>query len=536
MSPAAVVVPILWGGRVYAADHTLDSSVPGRLGAIAISLAWVAVAAIAWGQGSLPARGQGDAPPGAQPLTPSTPLGSERQIVAGVEILGVPPQRQQEVQKHLHSRKDREFDPETVQGDVRRLHASGLFREVKTFTRQTDGGIVLIYQVFERPRIRSVKHLGNRGIPEKKLNKEHGLKRGDPLSAFATENGRRVIEELYHRSGFPKATVSILEGNQPGDQNVIFVINEGQLQRISKVEFEGNTIVGDDRLETQIDSRPGYFWYFFRGKVDREKIDHDVQKLTAYYRSLGYFSARIGRELVFDDSAKWLTIKFIIDEGPRYTVRNVVIDGVTKFRPEPLLGFLKLKRGQKYNQEDMNRDVNLLVDLYGSQGYVFADIQPDLRFHLEPGELDLVYHVKEGDVFHVGNINVHIKGDFPHTRETVILNRLSLRHGDLIDMRKVKEDERRLMRSQVFITSLADGEPPRIVVKPPSLDSIRSLAARRSPEMTVRAQNPEEAAPPAAAAHSSLPPAAEPSIYAQFDTEPPPPARMLPATLTMPPR
>ena len=488
---------------------------PRRLGSVAILLAWVAIAAIVWSQDPLPAWGQTDVPPGAQPLTPSTPLASERQIVAGVEILGVPPEHQQEVQKHLHSRKDRDFDPQTVQGDVQRLHNSGLYREVKVFTRQTDGGVVLIYRVAERPRIRKVKHLGNRGISEKKLNKEHGLKEGDPLSAFATENARRVIEEFYHRSGYPKATVSILEGDLPGDQNAIFVINEGHLQRIWDVQFEGNTIVGDERLKTQIESKPGYFWYFIRGKVDRAKIDQDLQKLTAYYRSLGYFSARIGRELVFDDSGRWLTIKFIIDEGPRYTVRNVVIDGVTKFRPEPLLGYLKLKRGQKFNQEEMNRDVNLLVDLYGSQGYVFADIQPDLRFHLEPGELDLVYHIKEGEVFHVGDINVHIKGDFPHTRETVILNRLSLRHGDLVDMREVRNSERRLKASQLFVVNPTEGNPPKIDVKPPSFNTVRTLAARRAPEMTVRAQNPDE---------TPLPPADEPSIYAPFAMEPSPPA------------
>ncbi len=459
------------------------------------------------------------APPGAQPLTPSTPPSSQRQIVAAVEILGVPADRQQEVQKHLHTKQDRDFDPEEVQGDVRRLHGSGLYRDVKTFKRDTEHGVVIIYQLFERPRIRDIKHLGNRDISDKTLFKEHGLKKGDPLSAITTENARRVIEELYHRSGNPKATVTILEGDQAGDQKVIFVINEGQLQRISKVEFEGNRIANDDRLETQIESRPGFLWYFFRGKVDREKIDQDVQKLTAYYRSLGFFSARVGRELVFDDSGQWLTIKFVIDEGPRYVVRNVTIEGLTKFRTEPLLANMRLKRGEFYSQEDMLRDQALLTDLYGSIGHAFADIEPQPRFLEEPGELDLVYQVKEGDVFHVGNINVHIKGDFPHTRETVILNRLSLRHGDLVDMREIRNSERRLKASQLFIANPTEGDPPRIVVKPPSLDSIRTLASRRAPEVTVRAQNPEEPV-----AQESPPPMVPPrSIYDDPPLSAPPP-------------
>ena len=42
-------------------------------------------------------------------------------------------------------------------------------------------------------------------------------------------------------------------------------------------------------LKTKIQSKPGYFWYFFGGKVDRAKIDGDVQTLTAYYRVAGLF-------------------------------------------------------------------------------------------------------------------------------------------------------------------------------------------------------------------------------------------------------
>lgn len=79
--------------------------------------------------------------------------------------------------------------------------------------------------------------------------------------------------------------------------------------------FEGNTISSDGVLKTQ--SKPGYFYYLFGGKVDRNKIDADVQTLTAYYRDLGYFRARISRTLDYDEEGKWLALKFIIDEGPR---------------------------------------------------------------------------------------------------------------------------------------------------------------------------------------------------------------------------
>ena len=425
------------------------------------------------------------------PTPPPVPV-QPRQVVVDVQIVGNSVTKDIELQRHIQVLKDRDFDPELVQADVRRLVQTGLFKDVRTYTREVPGGVIVIYEVFERPRIGQIRHLGNRGFSDKKLNKEHGLKPGDSINAYTSEEARRKIEDLYHKGGYPNASVTLLEGDKPGDKNVVFLINEGQLERISSVIFEGNRISTDARLKTQIESKPGYGWYLFGGKVDRSKIDADVEKLTAYYRSLGYFRARIGRELIFDNAGKWLTIKFIIDEGPRYVVRNVSVEGNIKFASAPLLNFLELKSGEYFNQAEMNKDLTTLIDLYGSQGHVFADVQADPRFLEEPGQMDVIYRVKEGDVFSVGQIHVHIAGEFPHTRETVVLNRAgNLRPGDLLDTRAIRDWERRLKASQLFEANPATGEPPRVVVRPPELNAV-GLAASGNGPGTIRGQSPDD--------------------------------------------
>jgi outer membrane protein insertion porin family len=455
-----------------------------------------------------PGIGVSSTAPNLPPVPTAPQADGPRQLVVDVQIVGNRSTKEHEIQKHIQSRRDREFDSETVQADHRRLLQTGLFRDVTTKTQQVPGGVIVIFEVAERPRINYLRHLGNRGLSEKALIKEHGMKQGDPLNAFSTEEGRRKIEELYHRSGFPNATVSILEGNRKEDQGVVYVINEGQLERIEKVVFEGNTIATASRLRTQIESKPGYFWYFFGGKLDREKLDADVQKLTAYYRSLGFFRARIGRELEFDDAGKWVTVKYIIDEGPRYVIRNVSVEGNTKFASDPLLGQMQLKSGQFYNQGAMNRDLNTLVDLYGSQGHVFADVQADPRFLEEPGQLDLVYRIKEGDVFRVGEINVHIAGESPHTRQTVILNRLGLAVGDILDTRKIRDAERRLKSSQLFEVDPQIGEPPRIAIRPPDYSAVEGLAEGPRDGGTLRGQSPDERIPASGTAVRPAPPTA----------------------------
>lgn len=457
----------------------------------------------AWGQYAPPERllpptlpgmaSGGVAPQPAVAGPPGGPASADTgQMVVDVIVRGQQTLKDHEIHKYIHTRKDREFDPDLVQADVRRLVTSGLFKEVKPLTQQTPSGVVVIFEVVERPRIGQIKFLGNRGFSDKKLLKEIGVKAGDPLNTYMAQEARRKLEEFYHRGGYPQATVSIFEGDRPGDRDLVFLINEGQLERLASVMFEGNQSAPASVLKTKIQSKPGYLWYLFRGKVDREKIDADVQALTAYYRSLGYFQARVSRVLEYDDSGKWLHLKFIIDEGPRYQVRNVALEGVTKFDTQKLLQFLELKAGEYFSQVESNKDLNTLTDLYGSQGHVFADVQADLRFLEEPGQLDVVYRVKEGQVFKVGEINVHIAGEFPRTRQTVVLNRVSLRPGDIIDTREVRNSERRLKASQLFAGTQNDGEPPRIVVRPPELSTL-NVAASEQPRAAVRGQEPEPA-------------------------------------------
>jgi outer membrane protein insertion porin family len=234
--------------------------------------------------------------------------------------------------------------------------------------------------------------------------------------------------------------------------------------------------------------------------------------LTAYYRGLGYFHAKVGRELEYDSSGKWLTLTFIINEGPRYRLRDVSFLGNVVFDDAKLEDLTGLERGQFFNQPQMNADVRALRDLYGSKGYVYADIQAEPRFLEEPGVLDLVYNISEGDQYRVGEITVNIQGDNPHTRQSVVLNRRGrLQPGDIVDVRAVRGWEDRLKRSQLFAFEPHLGVVPQVKIVPPKFgDPVPATATRptrgtqRLP--TVRGQNPESAAgPPAAGADTHTP-------------------------------
>ena len=212
--------------------------------------------------------------------------------------------------------------------------------------------------------------------------------------------------------------------------------------------------------------------------------------MISYYRGLGYFKAEINRILEYNESGQWATVSFVIDEGPRYQIRSVSFIGQTLFSREDLDTQVSLAQNEFFDLKRMNKDVSSLTDLYGSQGYIHADIKAEPRFLEEPGLLDLVYDIREGDQYRVGKIDVVISGENPHTSRDVILNRLDLVPGEIIDIRKIRESEIRIQRSQLFVHEPQRGITPTIQVKPPELKDLGPQIGSKPSRSTYRGQSP----------------------------------------------
>ena len=389
----------------------------------------------------------------------------------------------------LITRAGQIFDAQSIEEDVRTLHRSRKFVDIHPKYVRVREGVVVIFQVVERPTIRYVRFIGNERVTTRTLAKKGEIDVGDSMDAYVVEEARRRLESYYHEKGYDGARVTTVEGSKAGDKGAVFLIDEGLRKKALWTSFVGNTIASDGRLMTQIKSKPGFFW-LLGGDLDREKIDADVDALTAYYRSLGFFQAKVGRELqtVGGAGRDWTMLTFVINEGPRYKVRNVSFIGNSKLKSEFLTRDLKLTSGEPFNQAQMEGDLNLVRDIYGGRGFVFADIRADPRFLEEPGQLDLVYNITEGQRYRVGQINVRIGGEHPHTRHSTILNRLSLRPGDILDIRKLRADERRLKSSGLFLNDAAKGEGPKIVFSKPEQSEEQIATA---PGQGFRGQSPD---------------------------------------------
>jgi outer membrane protein insertion porin family len=389
-------------------------------------------------------------------------------IVLDVKVAGNKSVGLHRILQQLHTRKDRFYDYETVLGDVRRLNDMGSFDHVTFKLDKQAEGVVVTFSVHERPVITRVIYHGNHGANERELSGRSGLSASDPISEFAIESARRRLLDYYHEEGFNQATIKSSIGIKGDDGAVVFRINEGPLERISKIRIHGNTIVSEARLKKIIKSRgplAGVIAYV-NNNADLRQIDQDVDLLAQYYHNLGFLTATVGRHIQYSDNGKWMTVNFVINEGVRFKVNDVQIIGNQFITAASLRDRLELKPGDMFDGTIMRRDVGELVYGYGELGFIYAEVEPKTVMRDEANVVDLVYAISEGDRWQVGEIRVNIEGD-PHLiKERTMLNLVDLREGDWIDRRTLELNRRRLERSQLLEVNPQIAEPPDIKVVP----------------------------------------------------------------------
>lgn len=450
--------------------------------------------ALLWSLSSA-ATAQTDRPVEGDLTEATVPMENTDVTISDIQIVGNRTVSKKRIRGQIDSRAGDPLDQLKLQRDVRNLtKLKGLFDvKVKTQPSAEPNAVVVIFEVFEFPKLEHIYFIGNDEISSRSLTKKTELKVGDPLNIMAIEEARRKVLAFYNEKGFNKAQIEIKEGSNRTDRGAVFVVNEGPKQRVWSVKFVGNTIVSGARLKTQIGSKPSRIKYvtpLAGGYVDRRKIDEDVNRLTSYYRSLGYMVARVGRSMEYTDDDRWMHLTFVIDEGPRFTVRDISFIGNKLFGADQLEPLLKLKPGQHFNLNAMRKDVASLTDAYGTLGFILADINPSPRTLEKTPEIDLVYDISEGNRYRVGRINVMIDGENPHTQRAVALNRIDLRPGDIVDIRKIRDSERRLRASGLFLNDTERGIKPKIVFSPP--EDVETIA-EGDRKKKFRGQSPDAA-------------------------------------------
>ncbi len=454
---------------------------------------------------ALPARG--DAPAAAAtapgPATETLPPGkvpgieAEGRPISAIRVAGLKRIPELLVQNQIRVKINDPYLAKAVNKDVIRITELGRFdRVVASVTPGPGNSVVLTYEVTELRLMDTIEIVGAKIIENDKLREKIRLRPGDPIDRFLLDQSRDQIRRAYEDKGCYETKVDI---DEPAlaEGNLRLLVSEGPRLHLRDIRFEGNRAFPTPVLEHELKSDT-YMLVFVSGWLNRERLELDSATIRDYYRNRGWLDAQVGRRIDISRAQRSAVCTFVVDEGPRYAIRNINVSFVDRaggkplpagarhtFTPAQLQSALALHPGDPYEKTKVDQSVRNIEDLYGRLGHLAGEAdnsapicRVDRVYHDDKRSVSLTVTIAENNPTTVGAVTVIGNAN----TQTRVAQRelLGMTPGRPFDRTRFEYTKENLSNTPYFgessITLLgADGDPVRdavVQVKEKSTGSI----------------------------------------------------------------
>jgi len=353
------------------------------------------------------------------------------------------------IRRQIQTKPGDLFQAGNLTNDLKAIYAMGYFDDVRILAEDQPGGKIIIFNVKEKATIRYIRVSGNRFYEDEKIKENLTVKTGSILNIFRIQNNIERIKALYKEKNFHNVRVTYeIEPRDNNQADLTFVIEEGVKLRIEKITFIGNSAFSQKELKgvMQTSEKGFFFWLTSSGELNKENLNQDVAKLSAFYHNKGYVDAKVGEPQVeFKDT--WIEVVIKIEEGAQYRVGTFALSGDMIMPKEELLKKVKIINEKVYSREILRNDVLNLTDLYSDQGYAYADISPVVDRDPEKRVVNIIYQINKGRQVYFDRILI---GGNTKTRDKVIRRELKVYEQELFSGTRLKEGIRNLYRLDYF--------------------------------------------------------------------------------------
>lgn len=355
------------------------------------------------------------------------------------------------IRANMATREGGPFSDETVERDIKNLYATGLVESVDISTQDVAGGVRVIVKVGGRGVVGDVAFVGNSVIDSKKLRSEVEIKVGQSVDETKLFAGQNKIRELYGKKGFADVNATYTTQAMPdkkGFVRVVYTITEGQRNIINAIRFEGVTALTPKQLQGKMKLHVKHFYNLWgkSGKLDNEQLQGDVRAIERAIQDQGFVYAKVVQVRREPVKADEVNLVFVIDEGKRYAVSEIVLEGNTVFTKEELAPSLQSAKGRAYSATRISEDEKMIGDYYGQRGYADAHVETSV---LQSGNdsVRIVFRISEGEKSIVRMIN--ISGN-EKTKDRVIRREVTVAPGDEFNTVRIEKTRNRLKQMGYF--------------------------------------------------------------------------------------
>jgi outer membrane protein insertion porin family len=273
---------------------------------------------------------------------------------------------------------------------------------------------------------------------------------------FSLEEGRRRLLDYAQRQGYFFAEVT-----KPGtpslsatSANLDYVVEPGQRYKLSSIDIKGVTALPKQPLKDQLKSKESWFMPFVasrQGLTSEDLLRQDVNTIQKELRNVGYRHARVEALRGVSLDGKNLIITFDVQEGPRTFIEEVEIKGNDVLSSEQLTGKLKVKPGDPYVKDAVDKSSDVLAAEYSTRGFADAEVVTEVTELGNTSGQDrvrLVYNVTEGNRVRV--LHVTTNGTAYADQGRLARDFYFFKAGDWLRNDRVQDTERVLYDTNAF--------------------------------------------------------------------------------------
>lgn len=363
------------------------------------------------------------------------------------------------------------LDMTALNRKIHELWSRDLIDDIRVDVERVADGVRLELAVVERPVLRVVEYEGLKRVSKTQITERIGkdrilLREGGALDQGELYRLKSSIEELYKEKGFRLAEADYaLEEVAPGEVKAVFTIDEGDKVRIADIDFEGNTVFRDVRLRWAMKKtkESGLVTRIMKKDIySPANLDEDLENVKVLYRDAGYKNIAVGepdiqvtgREAQAGEERerRRLAITVPVEEGQRWRLGEIQIEGNERFADELLLSLFRKPRGGWLRSSVIDKGKEAIGELYANSGHLFAQVETETR-ERDQDVADLIVHVDEGDQFRVGRIE--FEGN-TRTKDKVLRRELRVQEGLVLNAGALRNSLRRIGQLEFFTVDEED--------------------------------------------------------------------------------
>lgn len=375
--------------------------------------------------------------------------GSKEAIVSSISPAGNRKIDSGAILKNILTKPGDPYNHANLRRDLKSIFKMGYFDDIQIEVSQEPDGKKVTFRVIEKPVIRSIIYSGIEELKQEDIKAVVTTLEQSILNPTVIKKDIDAIELLYKSKGYYNTNVeSKISYPTEDSAELRFAITEGKKIYIKEIAFEGNKVFDDDDLEDEIQTNTkGWFsWITDSGLLDYDKLNQDAGRILNFYGNNGFLEAKIGDPVVTQEE-EWLFITFNIEEGTRFRVGEIDIEGDLLDDKETILPKLDLPKRKWVSRKVLREDILKITDIYAEQGYANANIRPNISKGDETDVIDITIRIDKGELVYINRIN--ISGN-SRTRDNVIRRELKVQEGGIFNAKALRDSLQKLQYLDFF--------------------------------------------------------------------------------------